>query len=154
MAITGLRFHHVGLVVPDLEAAIAWTDESFGLRLLVREPDTNIDGAAIRMPRERVRLRGALLGAGSDVAAIEFHQYLSPVPTFSARARPTTPGPSHIAWQTNDIQTHMAALARLGVEWTAPAPSRITTGPYQGRLWIHGWAPHLHTTVELLQEPA
>lgn len=67
---------HTGLVVSDLDAAIAFYADAFGMVVVAREADTDVPDAAIGLPGERVRLRGAMLRSGR--AGLELHEYLAP----------------------------------------------------------------------------
>lgn len=148
-----LRVDHVGVVVPDLAAAVIWLTRAGGLSLLVREPATDADGVVFGLPGERVRLRGALLGTGPDASAIEVHERVALNGSRMDDRQLPGFGLGHIALRTDNIRTQSENLREHGVAWTRGEPSRKESGPYRGRLGMWGWCPALHCMIELLQDP-
>lgn len=94
---------HVGVAVPDLDAAIAFYVESFGLELLHEE--TN----------EQYGVREAMMGVGDSGSCI---QLLAPtrgdsvIATFIDRSGP---GIQQIAYGVEDIEEASATLRERGV---------------------------------------
>ncbi len=138
---------HTGLVVPDLDAAVAFYLAAFGMRVVSRESDTDVPAAAIGLPGEHVRLRGAILQSGAT--HLELHQYLSPVGTGQRRACDT--GFGHIAFVVADIDEAHRFLSRHGVTFNTE-PQLIVTGGLAGRRWVYGQDPW-GNVIELGQNP-
>ncbi|MFB9186663.1 VOC family protein [Dactylosporangium sucinum] len=137
---------HTGMVVPDLEAAVAFYERAFGAAVVVREADTDVDATAIGLPGETVRLRGAILRCGSGL--LELHEYLTPRGT--AGRRVCDEGIGHVAFRTSDIDAAYARLGALGVRFNSP-PNTITSGTLAGRRWVYGRDPW-GVVVELCQD--
>lgn len=114
----GLRsIDHVGLTVPDLDAAIAFFEQVFGATVLVRHegyqpaPERNVANFA-RHPDTVVR-GIALMGIGGSV--VELLAYDSP----GSRAdfpRTSDPGGHHVAFYVDDLDAAITALRESGVE--------------------------------------
>ncbi len=138
-------FDHTGIVVPDLEAAIAFYQRAFGAEVQTREADTDVDSDAIGLPGQRVRLRGALLRLGSST--VELHQYLEP--TGTGRRRVCDTGIGHIALSVTDIDVAYAFLLQEGMEFNTE-PQTISAGALAGRRWVYGRDPW-GVVVELCQ---
>lgn len=142
------RLDHVGLVVPDLVEAVTFYTQTFGMSVVSRESDTNVDPDAIGLPGRVVRLRGALLQAGPDVR-LELHQYL--VPTGTGNRAVSDTGFGHICFAVKDIQAAFDALSRRGLQFNTP-PQLIEQGGLAGRWWVYGRDPW-GNVIELGQDP-
>lgn len=138
---------HTGLVVPDLDAAVAFYVAAFGMTVVSRESDTDVSSSAIGLPGENVRLRGAILQAGT--AQLELHQYLTPVGTGARRVCDT--GFGHIAFAVLDIDEAYRFLIDQGVTFNTE-PQLIATGGLAGRRWVYGQDPW-GNVIELGQNP-
>lgn len=93
--------HHVGIAVEDMEDAIRFYRDHFGL---VAEPVAPPPGSALRFAI--VRLPGAeieLLASTTDA---------TPIAKFLAKRGP---GIHHLAFAVDDIRAAMAATSRLGI---------------------------------------
>jgi methylmalonyl-CoA/ethylmalonyl-CoA epimerase len=100
-----LAVDHVGLAVPDLDAAIAFHTDVLGLVLLHREENADADVAE------------AMLGtaAGEDATQI---QLLAPVSAESPIARfleRSGPGLQQLAYRVTDVEASAAALRDRGL---------------------------------------
>ena len=138
---------HTGLVVPDLDAAVAFYVSAFDMTVVSRESDTDVPSTAIGLPGELVRLRGAILRAGTT--HLELHQYLTPVGTGQRRACDT--GFGHIAFAVPNIDEACRFLIARGVAFNTE-PQVITTGDLAGRRWVYGQDPW-GNVIELGQNP-
>jgi len=138
---------HTGLVVPDLDAAVAFYKAAFGMTVVSRESDTDVPSSAIGLPGEHVRLRGAILRAGAT--HLELHQYLSPVGKGERRVCDT--GFGHIAFAVADIDAAYRFLTDQGVTFNTE-PQLIATGGLAGRRWVYGQDPW-GNVIELGQNP-
>ena len=142
-----LRLDHAGVVVPDLDAAIDWYCENFDCRVAWREAPTDVDDAAIGLPGEHVRLRGAVLWAGG--AYLELHEYLSP--TGSAPRRVCDTGIGHIAFFSDDIRGDFGRLTARGMRFYGE-PRRIASGGLTDHWWAYGEDPW-GNVVQLCHHP-
>jgi methylmalonyl-CoA/ethylmalonyl-CoA epimerase len=97
---------HVGIAVADLDDAIAWYDQTFGLRVVHQEVN------------EEQGVREAMLQVSDDVAATQVQLLAplrpdSPIGRFLERAGP---GIQQLAYRVDDIDAASAALRERGVE--------------------------------------
>jgi methylmalonyl-CoA/ethylmalonyl-CoA epimerase len=108
---------HVGIAVPDLDAAIAWYEATFGL--VATHSETN----------EEQGVREAMLSApGDSGAAIQLLAPVrsdSPIGWFLERSGP---GIQQMAYRVTDIDASCAALREQGVRLLYDEPRRGTAG--------------------------
>jgi methylmalonyl-CoA/ethylmalonyl-CoA epimerase len=100
-----LAVDHVGLAVPDLDAAIAFHTEVLGLVLLHREENADADVAE------------AMLGTAAGAEATQI-QLLAPVSAESPIARfleRSGPGLQQLAYRVADVEASAAALRDRGL---------------------------------------
>lgn len=142
-----LGVDHTGIVVPDLDQAVAFYQRAFGAVVVSRETDTDVDATAIGLPGEQVRLRGALMRSGQTV--LELHEYLTP--RGAAERRVCDQGIGHIAFATTDIDAAYARLSTAGVTFHS-SPNTIVSGSLSGRRWVYGRDPW-GVVIELCQHP-
>lgn len=108
---------HVGIAVPDLDAAIDWYARTFGLVATHRE--TN----------EEQGVREAMLSAPGDSGTAV--QLLAPLRPDSAIGRfldRSGPGIQQMAYRVVDIEASCAALREQGVRLLYDEPRRGTAG--------------------------
>jgi methylmalonyl-CoA/ethylmalonyl-CoA epimerase len=106
---------HVGIAVPDLDAAIAWYEATFGL--VATHSETN----------EEQGVREAMLSAPGDSGAAI--QLLAPVRSDSPIGRfleRSGPGIQQLAYRVTDIDASCAALREQGVRLLYDEPRRGT----------------------------
>jgi glyoxylase I family protein len=139
MSLPGLRgVEHVGLTVPDLEAAGAFLTGVLGAVMV-------FDGGAIDDPDTMTRVLGApegttaryrfyRLGMGLNLEVFEY------APTAGAAPGNHQRGGHHLALYVDDIDAAHAHLAASGVETSGP-PERIREGPAAGSAWFYFRAP-------------
>jgi methylmalonyl-CoA/ethylmalonyl-CoA epimerase len=114
-----LRLDHVGLAVPDLEAAIAFHTEVLGLELRHRETNPE-QGVAEAM----------LAPVGVDDAAAQI-QLLAPLTPDSAIARfldRSGPGLQQLAFEVRDVADAAAQLRRRGLRLLYDSAKPGTSG--------------------------
>ena len=107
---------HVGVAVPDLDAAIAFYAEAFGMR--VRHQETNEDQG----------VREAMVGVGDTDQCI---QLLAPIDDSSAIAKflaRSGPGLQQLAYRVTDVEQVSAVLRERGLRLLYDAPRRGTAG--------------------------
>ena len=109
-----LAIDHVGIAVPDLDAAIAFHRDVFGM--VVTHEETN---------REQ-GVREAMLRAGEDsVQLLAPLDDSSPIARFLARSGP---GIQQLAYRVRDVEAVAATLRERGVRVLYDAPRRGTAG--------------------------
>jgi methylmalonyl-CoA/ethylmalonyl-CoA epimerase len=113
-----LRIDHVGIAVPDLDAAVAFYTETFGLRCVHSE--TN----------EEQGVREAMLAVGPDDDGPRL-QLLAPARPDSAIAKfldRSGPGLQQLAYTVEDVEATSAALRARGLRLLYDVPRRGTAG--------------------------
>lgn len=143
---------HVGFVVRDLDASIAFYTDGLGLRLRHRQiQDNDYTRALVGYENARLRIAQLQLPEGDPPPSghvLELIEYEEPQGGPADPER-NTMGAGHLAFLVDDIEAMTAKLAALGA---APlgAPCEITEGINKG-----GKAVYLHdpdgATLELLQ---
>jgi methylmalonyl-CoA/ethylmalonyl-CoA epimerase len=109
---------HVGIAVPDLDAALAFYAETFGLRCVHQE--TN----------EEQGVREAMLAVGADGTGPRL-QLLAPLRPDSAIAKflaRNGPGLQQLAYTVTDVEATSAALRARGLRLLYDEPKRGTAG--------------------------
>jgi methylmalonyl-CoA/ethylmalonyl-CoA epimerase len=107
---------HVGVAVPDLDEAIAFYAEAFGMQ--VRHQETNEDQG----------VREAIVGIGGTDQCI---QLLAPLDDSSAIAKflaRSGPGLQQLAYRVTDVEQVSAVLRERGLRLLYDAPRRGTAG--------------------------
>jgi catechol 2,3-dioxygenase-like lactoylglutathione lyase family enzyme len=109
------RMEHVGIVVDDLAAAVAFF-LALGLEL---DGETSVEGEMVdRMTGlEGVRSDLAFLQTPEGQGKLEVVQYRSPVPDGDRRPPlPNTPGLNHLLFAVDDLRATLARLQGQGAE--------------------------------------
>ena len=112
------RIDHVGLAVHDLDAAIAFYESTFGLRVVHQEVN------------EEQGVREAMLAVGADGTGARL-QLLAPLRPDSAIARfldRSGPGLQQLAYRVADVAAAGAALRARGLRLLYDEPKRGTAG--------------------------
>jgi methylmalonyl-CoA/ethylmalonyl-CoA epimerase len=107
---------HVGVAVPDLDEAIAFYADAFGMQ--VQHQETNEDQG----------VREAMVAVGDSGACI---QLLAPIDETSTIARfldRSGPGLQQLAYRVTDIEQVSAVLRRRGLRLLYDEPRRGTAG--------------------------
>jgi methylmalonyl-CoA/ethylmalonyl-CoA epimerase len=113
-----VRIDHVGIAVADMDKALQFYTETFGLRCVHQE--TNHEQG----------VREAMLAAGPDDAGPRV-QLLAPATPDSAIARFLDrhgPGLQQLAYTVRDVEATSAALRERGVRLLYDTPRRGTAG--------------------------
>lgn len=117
-AVELLRIDHVGVAVPDLDEAIKFYAETFGMRCVHEE--TN----------QEQGVREAMLVVGSDGTGPRV-QLLAPARPDSAIAKfldRSGPGMQQLAYTVRDVEATSAALRARGLRLLYDEPRRGTAG--------------------------
>jgi methylmalonyl-CoA/ethylmalonyl-CoA epimerase len=112
---------HVGIAVPDLDAAIAFYRDTFGMQLLHQE--TNEEQGV----REAMIGVGVGVGVGDSDACIQLLAPLderSPIATFLDRSGP---GMQQLAYRVTDVEAVSAILRGRGIRTLYDEPRRGTS---------------------------
>jgi len=117
MADIGLRgIDHVGVAVADLDAAIAFYEQVFGMRCVHTE--TN----------EEQGVREAMLAVGDGPARLQLLAPLSPDSTIATFLDRRGPGIQQVAYTVDDVEAASAALRAKGLRLLYDEPRRGTAG--------------------------
>jgi methylmalonyl-CoA/ethylmalonyl-CoA epimerase len=106
---------HVGIAVPDLDEAIAFYEEKYGMRMLHEE--TN----------EEQGVREAMMGVGDSGSAIQLLAPLSPASTIAKFLDRSGPGIQQLAYRVADIDAVCATLRERGLRLLYDTPRRGTS---------------------------
>jgi methylmalonyl-CoA/ethylmalonyl-CoA epimerase len=110
------RIDHVGLAVHDLDAAIAFYENTFGLRVVHQE--TN----------EEQGVREAMLAVGDSGSCIQLLAPLTPDSTIAKFLDRSGEGIQQVAYGVDDIDSASAELRARGLRLLYDAPRRGTAG--------------------------
>jgi methylmalonyl-CoA/ethylmalonyl-CoA epimerase len=106
---------HVGVAVPDLDEAIAFYRDTFGMRLLHEE--TN----------EEQGVREAMVGVGDSGSCIQLLAPLNDQSTIAKFLDRSGPGMQQLAYRVTDVEAVSAVLRERGVRTLYDAPRRGTS---------------------------
>jgi methylmalonyl-CoA/ethylmalonyl-CoA epimerase len=109
---------HVGVAVPDLDAAIAFYRDTFGMRLLHEEVN------------EEQGVREAMMGVGDPAAPHSCVQLLAPLSPDSTIAKfldRSGPGVQQVAYRVEDIEAVSRTLRERGLRLLYDEPRRGTS---------------------------
>lgn len=109
------KIDHVGIAVPDLDAAIAFYADTFGI-LSVHE-ETN----------EEQGVREAMLAVGDGSTRIQLLAPLTPESTIASFLERSGPGVQQVAYTVEDIEAVSAELRGQGLRLIFDAPRRGTS---------------------------
>lgn len=144
-----LGTNHTSFTVSDLERSIAFLRDGLGFELISKAP---------RDPKLVSRITG-VEGAETMIAflkapghTLELIEYRAPADKGAVKARPCDTGFAHVAFNVDDAQAALTALARYGVKPIAP-PVAIDQGPNKGRkvVYLRDWDG---ITIELIEAAA
>jgi len=140
---TARNVDHVGITVPDLEAAIRFFVDVLGCDLLYRNgpfADPEGDGMERGLAVDRrAGLDLALLRCGPNLN-VELLQFATPEPA-GPPPRNSDPGATHLAFAVDDLAAAMAYLsAQHGVTLLA-GPNVVPFGPSAGLRYVYFTAP-------------
>jgi methylmalonyl-CoA/ethylmalonyl-CoA epimerase len=107
---------HVGVAVPDLDAAIAFYRDTFGMELVHTEEN----------PEQGVR--EAMMAVGSSGSCVQLLAPLTPESTIAKFLDRSGPGIQQVAYRVTDVDAVGATLRERGVRLLYDAPKRGTAG--------------------------
>src|SRR3954470_11164505 len=107
---------HVGVAVPDYDAALEFYQRVFGMRLVHEE--TN----------EEQGVREAMLAVGDSGSCVQVLAPLTPESTIARFLDRSGPGLQQVAYRVLDLDAVSAALRERGVRLLYDAPRRGTAG--------------------------
>ena len=108
------QIDHVGVAVPDLDAAIAFYRDTLGMALLHEEVN------------EEQGVREAMMGVGD--AAVQLLAPLTPEATIARFLDRSGPGVQQVAYRVDDVDAVSATLRERGLRLLYDAPRRGTAG--------------------------
>jgi len=108
------RIDHVGVAVIDLDAAIAFYRDTFGMALLHEEVN------------EEQGVREAMMGVGD--AAVQLLAPLSADSTIARFLERSGPGVQQVAYRVDDVEAVSQTLRERGMRLLYDAPRRGTAG--------------------------
>ena len=146
---------HIGLVVSDIERAIAFYRDALGLELRHRQDQANpytsslvgYEDASLRIAQ--MRLPGAERGRSGHL--VELIEYVNPAPDQVEAVRARI-GAGHLALQVTDIDALRPRLEAAGAV-LVNEPVAITAGINTGGRAVYLTDPD-GITLELVQPPA
>ena len=106
---------HVGIAVPDLDAAIAFYRDTFGMKLVHQE--TN----------EEQGVREAMVAVGDSGSCIQLLAPLTEESTIAKFLDRSGPGMQQLAYRVTDVEAVGAILRERGVRLLYDAPRRGTS---------------------------
>ncbi|WP_137122848.1 methylmalonyl-CoA epimerase [Segeticoccus rhizosphaerae] len=107
---------HVGVAVADLDAAIAFYRDTYGMTLTHEE--TN----------EEQGVREAMMAVGGSGSCVQLLAPLSPESTIAKFLDRSGPGVQQVAYRVEDIEAVGATLRERGLRLLYDAPRRGTAG--------------------------
>ncbi len=111
-----LRIDHVGIAVPDLDAALAFYRDTFGIVSVHEEVN------------EEQGVREAMLRVGDGTTQLQLLAPLTPESTIAKFLGRSGPGVQQLAYTVEDIDAAGAALRAKGLRLLYDQPRRGTAG--------------------------
>jgi methylmalonyl-CoA/ethylmalonyl-CoA epimerase len=107
---------HVGVAVSDLDAAITFYRDTYGMALLHEEVN------------EEQGVREAMMGVGSSGSCVQLLAPLSPASTIAKFLDRSGPGIQQMAYRVVDLDAVSETLRQRGMRLLYDAPRRGTAG--------------------------
>jgi methylmalonyl-CoA/ethylmalonyl-CoA epimerase len=107
---------HVGVAVRDLDAAIAFYRDTYGMSLLHEEVN------------QEQGVREAMMGVGASGSCVQLLAPISPESTIAKFLDRSGPGIQQMAYRVKDIDAVSATLRERGMRLLFDAPRRGTAG--------------------------
>jgi methylmalonyl-CoA/ethylmalonyl-CoA epimerase len=107
---------HVGVAVPDLDVAIAFYRDTFGMELVHEEVNTEQG------------VREAMMAVGSSGSCVQLLAPLTPESTIAKFLDRSGPGIQQVAYRVTDVDAVGATLRERGVRLLYDAPKQGTAG--------------------------
>lgn len=144
-----LAADHTGITVANLERSLAFWRDVLGFELSHRPHQTGSLASEITgVPGAEISI-AVLKGYGHKIELLE---YLAPPDRQKLCPRPCDVGSVHVAFQVDDLDAVLNAIAASG--WEAPGqPQTLTAGPNAGKRVVYVRDPD-GSTIEFMQPPA
>jgi methylmalonyl-CoA/ethylmalonyl-CoA epimerase len=110
------KIDHVGIAVPDLDAAISFYRDTFGIVSVHEEVN------------EEQGVREAMLSVGDGATLIQLLAPLSPESTIAKFLDRNGPGVQQVAYTVEDVEAVSATLRERGMRLLYDVPRRGTSG--------------------------
>src|SRR4051794_3098996 len=107
---------HVGVAVPDLDEAIAFYQDAFGMRLVHEEVNAEQG------------VREAMMAVGESTSCVQLLAPLSPESTIAKFLERSGPGVQQVAYRVQDVDAVGATLRERGLRLLYDEPRRGTAG--------------------------
>lgn len=107
---------HVGVAVTDLDAAIAFYRDAFGMTLVHEEVN------------EEQGVREAMMGVGESGSCVQLLAPLTPESTIARFLESKGPGIQQVAYRVENVESASAVLRERGLRLLYDAPKRGTAG--------------------------
>lgn len=107
---------HVGVAVADLDEAMAFYRDAYGMQVLHEEVN------------EEQGVREAMVGVGDSGSCIQLLAPLSPASTIAKFLDRNGPGLQQLAFRVTDVEQVAAVLRERGLRLLYDAPKRGTAG--------------------------
>ena len=107
---------HVGVAVPDLDVAIAFYRDTFGMELVHEEVNAEQG------------VREAMMAVGSSGSCVQLLAPLTPESTIAKFLDRSGPGIQQVAYRVTDVDAVGATLRERGMRLLYDAPKRGTAG--------------------------
>jgi methylmalonyl-CoA/ethylmalonyl-CoA epimerase len=107
---------HVGVAVSDLEAAKAFYESTFGMRLVHEEVN------------EEQGVREAMMSVGESGSCVQLLAPLTPESTIATFLERSGPGVQQVAYRVENVEEASALLRQRGVRLLYDTPRRGTAG--------------------------
>jgi methylmalonyl-CoA/ethylmalonyl-CoA epimerase len=107
---------HVGVAVPDLDAAIAFYEDTYGMRLVHQEVN------------EEQGVREAMMAVGDSGSCIQLLAPLTEESTIARFLDRSGPGMQQLAYRVADLDSVSATLRERGLRLLYDEPRRGTAG--------------------------
>jgi methylmalonyl-CoA/ethylmalonyl-CoA epimerase len=107
---------HVGVAVPDFDAAVALYRDTFGMELVHEEIN------------EEQGVHEAMMAVGGSGSCVQILAALSPASTIAKFLDRSGPGLQQVAYRVENVEKVSAVLAERGVRLLYPEPKRGTAG--------------------------
>ena len=105
---------HVGVAVSDLDAAIAFYRDTYGMELAHEEVN------------EEQGVHEAMMAVGDSTSCVQILAPLSPASTIAKYLDRSGPGIQQVAYRVQDVDAVCAVLRERGVRLLYPEPKRGT----------------------------
>jgi methylmalonyl-CoA/ethylmalonyl-CoA epimerase len=107
---------HVGVAVPDFDAAVAFYRDTFGMRLVHEERN------------EEQGVHEGMMAVGDSGSCVQILAALTPSSTIAKFLDRSGPGLQQVAYRVEDVAAVSATLRERGVRLLYPEPRRGTAG--------------------------